>query len=188
MPELLLHYIWLKRLFLTLPQYTTDGRPVEVINVGQHNLDQGPDFFGATIRIGGMEWTGNEEIHVKSSDWYKHGHQQDKAYDNIILHVVRHADKQVFSTNGDAIPQCELQYPENSAYLAGMLADKTSVCSQRLFANPALLQEDWKAMLLRDRMQKKSLAISQLLQLNCNDWEKDSSRCPPTRTRSNWTQ
>lgn len=172
MPELLLHYIWLKRLFLTLPQYTTDGRPVEVINVGQHNLDQGPDFFGATIRIGGMEWTGNVEIHVKSSDWYKHGHQQDKAYDNIILHVVRQADKQVFSTNGDAIPQCELQYPENSAYLAGMLADKTSVCSQRLFANPALLQEDWKAMLLRDRMQKKSLAISQLLQLNCNDWEK----------------
>lgn len=172
MPELLLHYIWLKRLFLTMPQHTTDGRLVEVLNVGQHNLDQGPDFFGATIRIDGVEWTGNVEIHVKSSDWYKHGHQQDRAYDNIILHVVRQADKTVFSTDGEPIPQCELQYPDNSTYLAGMLADKTSVCSQRLFANPALLQNDWKASLLHDRMQKKMLAISQLLQLNHNDWEQ----------------
>ena len=172
MPEILLHYIWSKGLFLGLPQVTTDGRPVEVINVGQHNLDQGPDFFGAVIRIGGIEWSGNVEIHVRASDWYKHGHQHDKAYDNIILHIVREADRQVFTTTGEPIAQCELRFPENSTYLAQMLADRTSVCAEQLFAHPELLNENWKSTLLQDRMQKKTLAIESLLRQSNNDWEQ----------------
>ena len=140
--------------------------------MGQHNFDQGPDFTGAVIRIGDIEWTGNVEIHVKSSDWYKHGHQRDQAYDNIILHVVRQADKQVFNTRGEAIPQCELRYPENSEYLANLLADRTSVCAQRLLGHPELLHDNWKSILLRDRMQKKADAIGQLLRLNHNAWEQ----------------
>lgn len=172
MPELLLHDIWAKGLFFSMPQFTTDGQPVEVINMGQHNSDQGPDFLGAVIRIGGMEWSGNVEIHVKSSDWYKHGHQHDKAYDNIILHVVRQADKPVFTTTGQPIPQCELRFLESSTYLSQMLADKSSICAQRLFARPDLVREDWKTMLLQDRMYKKSLAIRQLLQQTHNAWEQ----------------
>lgn len=153
-------------------QFTTDSQPVEVISVGEHNFDQGPDFTGAVIRIGDIEWTGNVEIHVKSSDWYKHGHQHDKAYDNIILHVVRQADKQVFTTEGEAIPQCELRYPENSEYLANLLADRTSVCAQQLLGHPELLHDDWKSILLRDRMQKKAAAIGMLLEQNHNAWEQ----------------
>lgn len=172
MPELLLQYIWFKGLFQSMLQFTTDGKPVEVISVGQHNFDQGPDFFGAVIRIDGIEWTGNVEIHVKASDWYKHGHQRDKAYDNIILHVVRQADKQVFTTEGKAVPQCELRYPENSQYLASLMADRTSVCAQQLFTHPELLHADWKDVLLRDRMQKKNEAIEMLLQQNHNAWEQ----------------
>ena len=172
MPELLLQYIWLKGLFRSMLQFTTEGQPVEVISVGQHNFDQGPDFTGAVIRIGDIEWTGNVEIHVKSSDWYKHGHQRDQAYDNIILHVVRQADKQVFNTRGETIPQCELRYPENSEYLANLLADRTSVCAQQLLGHPELLHDNWKGVLLRDRMQKKADAIGQLLRLNHNAWEQ----------------
>lgn len=172
MPEILLHYIWSKGLFLGLPQITTDGRSVEVISMGKHNLDQGPDFFGAVIRIGGVEWSGNVEIHVRASDWYKHGHQHDKAYDNIILHVVREADKPVFSTTGQLIAQCELQFPENSSYLAQMLADRSSLCAEQLFAHPELLQDNWKTTLLRDRMQKKTQAIETLLRQTCNAWEQ----------------
>ena len=172
MPELLLHDIWAKGLFLSLPQYTTDGRRVEVVNMGQHNFDQGPDFSGAVIRIDGMLWSGNVEIHVKSSDWYKHGHQHDKAYDNIILHVVKQADKEVFTSTGQPIAQCELRFLENSTYLSQMLADKQSICAQRLFAKPELIRDDWKGMLLHDRMYKKTLAIRQLLSQNHNDWEQ----------------
>lgn len=172
MPELLLQYIWFKGLFRSMLQFTTDGKPVEVISVGQHNFDQGPDFSGAVIRIDGIEWTGNVEIHVKASDWYKHGHQRDKAYDNIILHVVRQADKQVYTTQGEAIPQCELRYPENSTYLANLLSDRTSVCAQQLLGHPELLHTDWKAALLRDRMEKKNASIEQLLQQTHYAWEQ----------------
>jgi len=172
MPELLLQYIWMKGLFRSLPQFTTDGRPVEVISVGDHNFDQGPDIFGAVIRIGEMEWSGNVEIHVKSSDWYKHGHQHDKAYDNIILHVVRQADKNVYTTEGELITQCELRYPESSEYLAHLLKDRTSVCARELLGHPEMVREDWKSILLKDRMQKKAEAIEQLLTGTHNAWEQ----------------
>lgn len=172
MPELLLHYIWQKGLFRVLPQQTTDGRRVEVLDVGVHNNDAGPDFSAATIRIDGMTWTGNVEIHVKASDWYHHGHQTDAAYDNVILHVVKHADREVRNTRGETIPQCELQYPNEQGYLEQMLADKMTLCSSRIMQTPSLLANDWKQILLRDRMQAKSAAISSLLQLSQNAWEQ----------------
>lgn len=155
-----------------LPQLTTDGRIVEVVSVGQHNTDSGPDFFGAVIRIDGMTWTGNVEIHVKSSDWYLHKHQTDAAYDNIILHVVKHADREVVNSRGDQIVQCELQYPENAEILGDMMQDRSSVCSQKLFDHPNYIRNEWKQQLLEDRMQKKVGVIEQLLKLNKNNWEE----------------
>lgn len=172
MPEILLHYIWLKRIFLVMEQFTTDGRRVEVINVGLHNTDAGPDFSNAVIRIDGVVWTGNVELHIKSSDWYRHGHQSDTAYDNIILHVVCQADKEVFNSHGEAIPQCELRFPSNAAYLEQMMQDRSSLCAQRLSANPALMHDDWKEQLLRERMERKREAISQLLASTHHAWEQ----------------
>ena len=68
MPEFLLHTIWLNGLFRDYPQTTTDGRTIEVIDPGTHNMDAGPDFAAAQIRIDGVVIAGNVEIHVKSSD------------------------------------------------------------------------------------------------------------------------
>lgn len=107
MQEEYLHYLWrLKRLPLS-DLTLTDGRKVELVNSGWYNLDAGPDFFNGTIIIDGIQWSGNIEIHVKSSDWYLHKHQYDKAYDNVILHVVLEHDKEVF-INDEAIPTLEL--------------------------------------------------------------------------------
>ena len=133
MPEALLHYIWQSKLFADYQQVTTDGRRVEVINVGQHNLHAGPDFTNVRLRIYNpaddptlcgqdyVELVGNVEMHVESSDWYKHGHQQDRAYDTVVLHVVRHADKPVYTTTGKPISQLELRYPEPEDYISQML-------------------------------------------------------------------
>jgi len=88
MQEDFLHYIWKHKKFQVNNLNTTHGDAVVVVLVGQHNFNSGPDFFNAQLTIGKQLWAGNVEIHIKSSDWYVHNHEQDKAYDNVILHVV----------------------------------------------------------------------------------------------------
>lgn len=100
--EQLLHYVWKHKLLPLQQLTTTDGRTVEVIDPGMHNRkDGGPDFFNAKMKIDGTLWVGNVEIHSKASDWYRHGHDHDSAYDNVVLHVVEIADRDVQNTKGD---------------------------------------------------------------------------------------
>lgn len=109
--EQLLHYVWKHRMFPLDPLATTDGQPVEVIDAGLHNRNAGPDFFNAKVKINGTLWVGNVEIHDRSSDWYRHGHDKDDAYDNVILHVVGCADCEARTRRGDTLPQLVLSVP-----------------------------------------------------------------------------
>jgi len=109
MNETYLHFIWkLKRLpFHQLT--TTDGKLLKILKNGIHNVSEsGPDFYNARIFYEEMEWAGQIEMHVKSSDWYKHGHQNDVAYSNVILHVVYEHDRAVFVINS-LLPTVELK-------------------------------------------------------------------------------
>ena len=83
-----LHYIWKFKLFSTEKLLTTQKERVVIKNSGEHNFNSGSDFFNAKLEIGNQLWAGNVEIHIKSSDWYVHGHEKDSNYDNTILHVV----------------------------------------------------------------------------------------------------
>ena len=93
--EQLLHYCWRHKLFPLSELLTTDGLPVEVIDSGLHNRNAGPDFFNAKVKVNGTLWVGNVEIHDRAGDWYQHGHDRDAAYDNVVLHVVGKADRDV---------------------------------------------------------------------------------------------
>ena len=178
MPEILLHYIWQKRIWAGFPQTTTDGKPIEVVSVGQYNIHAGPDFSNAHIRIDGQDWVGNIEIHVCASDWYKHRHHMDAAYDNTILHVVAKADKEVCNTRGECLPQCELQYPHGQDYLTQLLhstewhASLSGIpdCGKQLLENPTLLTQDWKKNLLEQRLECKRQSITQLLGITQQSW------------------
>lgn len=172
MPEFLLHTIWLHGLFRTFQQQTTEGLPVEVIDPGLHNPDAGPDFSAAQLRIGGQLMVGNVEIHIKSSDWYHHGHHTDPAYDSCVLHVVRRADREVLNSRGERIPQCELRYPEDPSLLEGLLAEHSRFCAQPWSSTDPLDFSGWKRALLEDRILKKAAAINQLLQLSQRHWEQ----------------
>ena len=119
--EHLLHYVWKHKLFPLKVLQTTTGLPVEVIDPGLHNSDSGPDFFNVKLKINGTLWAGNVEIHTHSSDWYRHGHQLDNAYNSVILHVVGEADCEVTRTNGETVPQLLLQCPESVSRRYGEL-------------------------------------------------------------------
>ena len=179
MPEILLHYIWEHCLWAGFEQQTTDGKTVEILSPGEHNRDAGPDYSHAHIRIDGHEWVGNIEIHVCSSDWQKHRHQLDKAYDNIILHVVRTADKPVYNSKGEAIPQCELHYPDGKDYLTGLfeaarMMDSASGrigCAEQLLKEPELMTDGWRKTLLHKRLECKRASIERLLEITKGSWE-----------------
>ena len=179
MPEIVLHYIWEHCLWAGMAQRTTDGRKVEILSVGEHNRDAGPDYSHARVLIDDKEWVGNIEIHVSSSDWIKHHHHLDKAYDNVILHVVRTADKPVYNTRGELVPQCELQYPGDTDYLSGLFAAAKQMdsavarigCAEQLLKDPALLSDGWRKTLLRKRLECKRASIMRLLEITKGSWE-----------------
>ena len=179
MPEIVLHYIWEHCLWAGFEQYTTDGKKVEILSVGEHNRDAGPDYSHARIRIDGHEWVGNIEIHVCASDWTKHHHHLDKAYDNIILHVVRTADKPVYNSRGELVPQCELNYPSDKDYLSALFESAQRMdsaiarigCAEQLLHDPRLLTEGWRKTLLCKRLECKRASITRLLEITKGSWE-----------------
>ena len=179
MPEIVLHYIWEHCLWAGFEQRTTDGKTVEILSVGEHNRDAGPDYSHARVRIDGKEWVGNIEIHVCSSDWTKHRHHLDSAYDNIILHVVRTADKPVYNSRGELIPQCELNYPGDKDYLSALFETAQQMdsaisrigCAEQLIRDPQLMTEGWRKNLLRKRLECKHASIMRLLEITKGSWE-----------------
>ena len=133
--EKLLHYTWKHRLYPLGTLATTDDKTVEVIDPGLHNTkDAGPDFFNAKIRVNGTEWVGNVELHLKASDWFRHGHDRDSAYDNVILHVVTEADMEVRTSSGRMLPQMVLTIPERlrTDYEHLLHQDKYPPCYERI--------------------------------------------------------
>ena len=179
MPEIVLHYIWEHCLWAGFEQYTKDGKKVEILSVGEHNRDAGPDYSHARIRIDGHEWVGNIEIHVCASDWTKHHHHLDKAYDNIILHVVRTADKPIYNSKGELVPQCELNYPSDKDYLSALFESAQRMdsaiarigCAEQLLHDPRLLTEGWRKTLLCKRLECKRASITRLLEITKGSWE-----------------
>ena len=179
MPEIVLHYIWEHCLWAGFEQYTTDGKKVDILSVGEHNRDAGPDYSHARIRIDGHEWVGNIEIHVCASDWTKHHQHLDKAYDNIILHVVRTADKPIYNSKGELVPQCELNYPSDKDYLSALFESAQRMdsaiarigCAEQLLHDPRLLTEGWRKTLLCKRLECKRASITRLLEITKGSWE-----------------
>ena len=114
--EQLLHYVWKHKIFPLHELQTTTGLPVEVIDTGLPNSDSGPDFFNAKLKIGGTLWVGNVEIHTASSDWFRHGHDRDIAYDSVILHIATEIDCEIYRSNGEPVPQLRLPCPERNRF------------------------------------------------------------------------
>lgn len=170
-----LHYIWKFRLFSLKDIRTTNGKPVDIISVGMHNKHAGPDFENAKIRIGETVWAGNVEVHLRSSDWDKHRHQYNPAYNNVILHVVYEHDKPIYRNDGTEI---------STLALAGLIPDRLAEQYQQLMQNMNWIPcekligtvdefhiKSWLSRILVERLEEKSKAINALLFEYRGSWD-----------------
>jgi len=168
MNEEFLYYLWTYQLFRN-NLITSQGESVRVISTGTRNTDSGPDFFNALIEIGETKWAGNIEIHVLSSDWFRHNHQSDPLYDSIILHVVYKDDSPVKRVNNELIPTVALcDYIDINIlekYKMFINSSKAIPCG-KLLGNVRILDSyGWLDKLMVERLECKSKEIIDLLEI-----------------------
>lgn len=172
MKEQLFHFIWQHKLYNTKNLTTTDGSQLQILEVGKHNKDGGPDFLQAKIKIDEVVLLGNIELHIHTSDWKLHKHTDNKKYQNIILHVV------FFN---DDIDEMNLPTLELNGRISPILLDKYErlqiskqdlICKNMLQEIDDFTIESWKERLIAERLERKSNLILEDLKQNGNDWEK----------------
>lgn len=135
---------------------------------------QARTFFNAKIKIGETIWAGSIELHDRSSDWYKHGHQNDKNYDTVILHVVGIHDKEVSGPNHIPIPTLILSIPENIHQNIEWLLyhDKTLPCLHAIKEVDTIFLYAWLGKLINERLERKTGDIFRLLEKYQEDWNE----------------
>lgn len=171
--EKLMQYVWKHRLWRSEDMVTNTGKKVRVVDPGLLNTDAGPDFFNAKIEIDGHMWVGNVEMHYRATDWKRHRHDSDKAYDSVILHVVAKDDAPVHRTNGELIPQLVLEVsPQFNADYASLVGATIEVpCATKIKQVPHLTIVEWVEGLAFERLHGKVERIHQLLDSFNGSWE-----------------
>ena len=174
MKEAFLHFIWQHGLYDHEKLITAGGEPVEVLSPGHLNRDEGPDFLEARIRIGGMLWAGNIEIHKQASDWFQHGHFHDPMYDSVILHVVINNDNPVTRSNGETIPAVELTFDPAILKNYESLSKKRTwvACQDMIHRIDPFVIKHWLGSLLIERLEQHTKVIQKELDETGNNWEE----------------
>ena len=158
MKEEYLHLIWKQKRLPFHQMKLTNGQEFILKSSGSHNLESGPDFFDGEVIIDSIHWHGNIEIHVKSSDWNLHKHQHDKAYDNVVLHVVFEHDVEIV-VNNRVLPTLELrgviQKEHFDSYLKRTPQEFTFLCAQSHSELDAIYLESMKEKAIYARLNRK---------------------------------
>lgn len=176
MTEDFLHFIWQYQYFDMQDLCTTEGGKVQIIDKGCWNTDAGADFLYAKVIIDGITWAGTIEIHLRSSDWKKHAHAQNLAYENVILHVVYEADTPVYRADGSALPTVEIgkrvfgKALQQYHYL--LASPQKLPCAKQWQAIHSLTQIQLLDKALLRRLERKSTAILTILADTAGDWEE----------------
>ncbi|MAD97068.1 MAG: hypothetical protein CMB99_07045 [Flavobacteriaceae bacterium] len=175
MKEEFLHFVWKQKVLLSNQIYTTQKELVRILEPGFYNNNSGPDFLYAKIRIGNTLWAGHVEIHLKSSDWYAHRHQQDDNYDPVILHVVWEDDVPVYSNDNVPFPTLVVKdYLEDQLFLNYQkLIDNQNwiACGDGIADVDSFVFNHWLERLFFERLERKAMQIERWLQETNNDFE-----------------
>lgn len=171
--EELLHYCWKHRMLPEQLNEAATDAPIEIVDPGLHNHNSGPDFFNAKVKINGNVWVGNVEIHQRSTDWYRHNHHTDPAYDNVILHVVAKVDGEVETSNGQKLPQVVIEVPRHvqENYRQLLAIDRYPPCYAIIPDLSRIMVHSWMNALQIERLQQKTEAIERRVKLCDGSWE-----------------
>ena len=150
-----MQYIWQHRLWPATDMFTVDGRKIHVIDPGRLNTDSGPDFFNAKIYIDGRLWAGDVEIHVRATDWHRHGHD-------------------VTRPDGQTIPQMRMPCAPDFHIRYSQLVDAPAAslpCASHIAKLSRLHLSDWMSSLAYERLYAKTDRIDTILSRLSGDWE-----------------
>ena len=185
MPEVFLYFVWQYQYFTTTKLTTTDGETVQVLHPGFRNHDAGPDFTNARLLINDVEWVGTVEMHTRTSDWLAHRHQHNRAYDNVILHVVWQDDRPVSGhrvdrANGTPLPTLELNPLVHSALLDryALLNDSPEEipCAARFRSVSPLRVTSMLDKAMLQRLERKASFVQTIIEQTQGDWEETAYR------------
>ena len=175
-PETFLYYIWRTKSFHLQDLKTEDGQSLQILDWGFRNDHAGPDFLHAKIKLADTLWAGHIEMHVHSTDWKKHKHTHDPAYQNVILHVVHIHDEDITFSNGAIIPTLVLgsRIPESMIEKYGMLmSNETWIpCQNQINQVPEIILKAWLERVLVERLMDKTDYIQSHLNQTKTDWEE----------------
>jgi hypothetical protein len=175
MSEDFLQFIWKFQLFDVDNLVCTSGERVSVIRAGSQNSNAGPDFFNAKLQIDGQVWAGNVEVHLNTSDWLRHNHHKDKAYDSVIMHVVaNHDDVEILRISGTPVKCAVLHFDKRleDRYLEIIRSTDWIPCEKQIFRVEDFLVRQLLGRLLVERLGKKVEAIEQELNRTSRNWEE----------------
>lgn len=176
MKESFLHFIWQFQKFDASDLLDTEGNLVRIFKVGEHNSNAGPDFLNTKIKVGNMIWHGHVEIHVSSSSWNAHGHQNDPSYETVVLHVVWKNDVPILDKNGKVIPTIELKDRISNDLLSqsNRLLDSAEniPCNELLHLVKPMQVFAMQEKMAIERLENKSHFVFELLERNKGDWEE----------------
>ena len=174
--EKLLHHVWKNQWFAQEELKTVHKQSISILNQGFPHQDAGPDFKQAIVKIDGVTWAGNIEIHIHSSDWYKHRHQNDTKYHSVILHVVYEHDQDVFIEPCIPLPTLELQPLLSSQLLlryCQLINNSLSLpCEAYIEKIHPLTIQSFFSRLTFDRLMRRQSQIFEILHTFSQDWEQ----------------
>lgn len=176
MSEDFLYFLWQFQYFDRTNLQTTAGEALQVLAVGQRNVNAGPDFLNGRVLIEGIEWAGNVEMHLRSSDWHRHTHTHDRAYDSVVLHIVWENDTVILRPDGTSVSTLELKTLTSKQLLykyQALVESKEVIPCASQFVTSAEIQK--RAMLdrcLMQRLERKAAVVHDMLERNRQDWEE----------------
>jgi hypothetical protein len=176
MNESFLHYIWQFQYFDKKELRCSTGEEITVINPGYKNTDAGPDFFNAKLKLDSIEWAGSVEIHIHSSGWREHKHQEDPAYENVVLHVVWEENEKIIRKDGTLIPTLELRTRVSPSFLLQykrIVHSRSKIpCANAIGSVSGLVRISMLDKALMSRLESKASTILKALEKSNAYWEE----------------